>query len=87
LLYGAQRISQEAAATTVVTYLNAKLLRGTTDSFPYRVLGHSGEKVSLVGLGGHHIGSGSEGGTALPPASKAKSATSDLPDIRVRTFT
>lgn len=23
---------------------------------PYRVLGHTGEKVSIIGLGGHHIG-------------------------------
>src|SRR5208282_2618205 len=36
------------------------LLHGTTDSFPDRVLGRSGEKVSLVGLGGHHIGRGSD---------------------------
>jgi uncharacterized protein len=51
---------KEAAATTVATSLSAKLLRGATDSVPYRVLGHSGEKVSLVGLGGHHIGRGSD---------------------------
>src|SRR6202521_1251576 len=25
-------------------------------SIPYRTLGHSGEKVSIVGIGGHHIG-------------------------------
>ena len=51
---------KKAAATTVVTSLSAKLLRGATDSFPYRRLGRSGEKVSLVGLGGHHIGRGSD---------------------------
>jgi predicted aldo/keto reductase-like oxidoreductase len=51
---------KQAAATTVVTSLSAKLFGGTTDSFPYRVLGRSGEKVSLVGLGGHHIGRGAD---------------------------
>jgi len=51
---------KQAAATTVVTSIGAKLLHGATDSFPYRVLGRSGEKVSLVGLGGHHIGRGSD---------------------------
>jgi aryl-alcohol dehydrogenase-like predicted oxidoreductase len=51
---------KQAAATTVVTSLSAKLFGGTSDSFPHRVLGRSGEKVSLVGLGGHHIGRGSD---------------------------
>ena len=52
---------KQAAATTVVTSMGAKLLHGAkADSFPYRVLGRSGEKVSLVGLGGHHIGRGSD---------------------------
>jgi predicted aldo/keto reductase-like oxidoreductase len=51
---------KQAAATTVVTSLSAKLFGGTTDSFPYRVLGRSGEKVSLVGLGGHHIVRGAD---------------------------
>src|ERR1700737_5218404 len=25
-------------------------------SIPYRTLGHTGEKVSVVGIGGHHLG-------------------------------
>src|SRR6202049_834765 len=25
-------------------------------SMPYRTLGHTGEKVSIVGIGGHHLG-------------------------------
>lgn len=44
-----------AAAATVVTTLTDKVALGA-DSFPYRTLGRSGEKVSLVGLGGYHIG-------------------------------
>jgi uncharacterized protein len=51
---------KQAAATTVVTSLGAKLSYGAANSFPYRVLGHTGEKVSLIGLGGHHIGRGSD---------------------------
>ena len=44
-----------AAAATVVTSLSNKGALGA-DSFPYRTLGRSGEKVSTVGLGGYHIG-------------------------------
>ncbi len=29
---------------------------GSENQMPYRVLGHTGEKVSLLGLGGYHIG-------------------------------
>ena len=46
---------QTAAAATVVTSLSDKIALGA-DSFPYRTLGRSGEKVSMVGLGGYHIG-------------------------------
>jgi uncharacterized protein len=51
---------KKAAATTVVTSLATKLSQGATDPFPSRVLGHTGEKVSLIGLGGYHIGMGSD---------------------------
>jgi aryl-alcohol dehydrogenase-like predicted oxidoreductase len=44
-----------AAAATMVTSLTDKVALGA-NSFPYRTLGRSGEKVSLVGLGGYHIG-------------------------------
>jgi predicted aldo/keto reductase-like oxidoreductase len=47
---------KSAAVTTVVTSLGSNLSYGATDSFPHRVLGHTGEKVSLIGLGGYHIG-------------------------------
>jgi len=47
---------KKAAATTVVTSLSSQLSYGAPDSFPCRVLGHTGEKVSLIGLGGYHIG-------------------------------
>ncbi len=44
-----------AAAATVLTSLSDKVALGA-DSFPYRTLGRSGEKVSVLGLGGYHIG-------------------------------
>jgi uncharacterized protein len=50
---------KQAAATTVVTSMGAKL-SSATESLPYRVLGHTGERVSVIGLGGYHIGMGSE---------------------------
>ncbi|MGA9978905.1 MAG: aldo/keto reductase [Candidatus Sulfotelmatobacter sp.] len=51
---------KKAAATTVVSSLATKLSHGEADSFPYRVLGHTGEKVSMIGLGGYHLGMGSD---------------------------
>jgi aryl-alcohol dehydrogenase-like predicted oxidoreductase len=48
-----------AAGTTVLRSLGSKLY-GTADSFPQRVLGHTGEKVSLIGIGGYHIGKQSD---------------------------
>jgi len=49
-----------AAAASVVTSLGAKLARAATDSVPYRTLGRTGEKVSIIGLGGYHLGRGDE---------------------------
>jgi len=45
-----------AAAGTVVTSLNRKFAFATDAPFPTRTLGRSGERVSMVGLGGYHIG-------------------------------
>jgi predicted aldo/keto reductase-like oxidoreductase len=50
-----RKFLKTAAAATVVTSLTDKVALGT-DSFPHRTLGRSGEKVSIVGLGGYHIG-------------------------------
>jgi predicted aldo/keto reductase-like oxidoreductase len=51
---------KKAAATTVAASLSSQLSYGAPDSFPYRVLGHTGERVSLIGIGGYHIGMGSD---------------------------
>src|ERR1700693_780789 len=45
-----------AAAGTLMTSLNRKLAHAAGVPFPTRTLGRSGEKVSIVGLGGYHIG-------------------------------
>jgi uncharacterized protein len=50
---------KKAAATTVVSSL-VKASLGASDSMPYRTMGRSGEKVSLVGLGGYHLGKQSD---------------------------
>jgi predicted aldo/keto reductase-like oxidoreductase len=47
---------KSAAATTVMTSVNKKFAHATDTPIPNRALGRSGEKVSIVGLGGYHIG-------------------------------
>ena len=50
-----------ATATTVMTSLGNKLSIAAADSpMPRRTLGRSGEKVSLIGVGGYHIGKQSD---------------------------
>jgi uncharacterized protein len=50
-----RRFLQTAAATTVITSLRKKFSQAA-EAIPMRTLGRSGEKVSMVGLGGYHIG-------------------------------
>jgi predicted aldo/keto reductase-like oxidoreductase len=46
-----------AAATSAVVAIQANSLAGESQNgMPYRLLGKTGEKVSVVGLGGYHIG-------------------------------
>lgn len=45
-----------AASGAVVPKVATSIPRGGTGDVPYRTLGRSGEKVSLLGLGGYHIG-------------------------------
>jgi hypothetical protein len=46
-----------AIAATVVAGVGQSSWAGETKGgMPYRILGRTGEKVSLVGLGGYHIG-------------------------------
>src|ERR1700726_2848230 len=51
-----RRFLQTAAATTLVGALEKKLARGDAKPVPKRTLGRSGEKVSMVGIGGYHLG-------------------------------
>src|ERR1051326_3992999 len=47
---------KKAAAVTIATSLNRKSSHAADAAVPHRTLGRSGEKVSIIGLGGHHIG-------------------------------
>ena len=52
-----RRFLQTAAATTLMTTLSKQLAPASeTATVPMRTLGRSGEKVSMVGLGGYHLG-------------------------------
>lgn len=52
-----RRFLQTAAASTLMTSLSKKLSHASgTENVPMRTLGRSGEKLSMVGLGGYHIG-------------------------------
>ena len=52
-----RRFLQTAAATTVMTSLSKRFSHAAeSGTVPMRVLGRSGEKVSMVGLGGYHLG-------------------------------
>jgi predicted aldo/keto reductase-like oxidoreductase len=52
-----RRFLQTAAATTLMTSFSKKLSRAAESAaIPMRALGRSGEKVSMVGLGGFHLG-------------------------------
>jgi uncharacterized protein len=52
-----RRFLQTAAATTLMTSLSKKLSHAAeSGSVPRRELGRTGEKVSMVGLGGYHVG-------------------------------
>ena len=45
-----------AAATTIMTSVSKKFAHAADAPIPRRTLGRSGEKVSMVGIGGYHIG-------------------------------
>lgn len=52
-----RKFLKTAAATTFMTSLGKKLGHAdNTSVVPTRVLGHTGERISMVGLGGYHIG-------------------------------
>src|SRR5437879_5877252 len=51
-----RRFLQTAAVTTLMTTLAKNRAHAETNAIPMRTLGRSGEKVSIVGLGGYHIG-------------------------------
>ena len=51
---------RKVAAAGVVSSITEKLAHSAENSIPYRTLGHTGEKVSVIGLGGYHLGGQSD---------------------------
>ena len=51
-----RKFLKTAAATTLMTSLNKKLAHASTQDIPVRTLGRTGVRVSIVGLGGYHLG-------------------------------
>ncbi len=51
---------KSAAATAVISTWADRISYGAEGTIAYRTLGHTGEKVSMVGIGGYHIGNPSE---------------------------
>src|SRR5215471_16233902 len=49
-----------AGAASVLTSLNRKRARAADVGMPQRSLGRTGEKVSIIGIGGYHLGRPSE---------------------------
>ena len=49
-----------AASLLMATSLNGAAKPDIKNGMPYRMLGRTGEKVSLIGLGGYHLGSQSD---------------------------
>ena len=53
-------LGMTAAALFMAGGLSEPAKADTKNGIPYRTLGHTGEKVSLVGLGGYHLGKQSD---------------------------
>jgi predicted aldo/keto reductase-like oxidoreductase len=51
-----RRFLQAAAVSAIVTSLRNHHAQAQTTTIPRRTLGRTGEKVSMVGLGGYHLG-------------------------------
>lgn len=47
---------KRSAAVSVAASLNAQFSRASDKPIPHRTLGRTGERVSMVGIGGYHIG-------------------------------
>jgi predicted aldo/keto reductase-like oxidoreductase len=56
---------KQAAVATVVSSLAQNRAHAEAGNFPYRTLGRTRGKVSLIGLGGYHLGRPSEGESIL----------------------
>ena len=55
-----RRFLKATAAATVINSLTGQFSRAADTTVPMRTLGRSGEKVSIIGIGGYHLGPPSE---------------------------
>src|ERR1700723_1985914 len=53
-------VGMAAASLLMAGGLNAAALGDRNNGIPYRMLGNTGEKVSVIGLGGYHLGKQSD---------------------------
>src|SRR5215469_6326130 len=51
---------KKSAAASLITSLYPQISHTAVAAIPYRTLGRTGEKVSIIGLGGYHIGIASD---------------------------
>lgn len=51
---------KKTAAVTMATSLSSQLSRAADSPLPHRTLGRTGESVSMIGVGGYHLGRPSE---------------------------
>ena len=47
---------RKSAVVSFAASLNPQLSQASNSPIPHRTLGHTGEKVSMIGIGGYHIG-------------------------------
>src|SRR5579884_463105 len=50
---------RKSAAVSFTASLTPHLSRASDSPIPHRTLGHTGEKVSMIGIGGYHLGASS----------------------------
>lgn len=58
-------VGMAAASLLMAGRLSGSAENDRKNGIPYRTLGHTGEKVSLIGLGGYHLGKQSDAGESI----------------------
>jgi uncharacterized protein len=56
---------KRVGAASVVSSVAKQLAHSADTSIPYRTLGHTGEKLSMIGIGGYHLGTQHDEGESI----------------------